>query len=170
MNFNQVQIGGRFTRDPQLKYLANQTAVCEFGLATERKWKGKDGQDNKEVCFVDCVAWAGTAEAIARFGRKGLRAFISGYLKLEEWEDRNGGGKRSKLKIVVENYQVVDWPDDQQDQQPQRPQQGAPQRPQTGQRSAPPQRGPATQQRAPQGHGNDPVYGNGGMTDDEIPF
>lgn len=169
MNFNHVQIGGRFTRDPQLRYLANQTAVCEFGLATERKWRSAQGEERKEVCFVDCVAWAGIAEAIERFGRKGLRAFVSGYLKLEEWDDRNGGGKRTKLKVVVENYQVVDWPDDQQGQQ-QRPQQGAPQRQQTTQRSAPPQRGPATQQQPPQGHGNDPVHDAPPFTDEDTPF
>jgi single-strand DNA-binding protein len=106
-NVNRVILIGNLTRDPQLKYLPSQTAVVEFGLATNRKFKAANGEDREEVCFVDCSAFGKTAEVINQYCQKGRPIFIEGRLKFDSWEDKQGGGKRSKLTVVVENFQFL---------------------------------------------------------------
>ena len=106
-NFNQVILLGNLTRDPQLKYLPNQTPVVEFGLATNRTWKGANGEDREEVTFVDCSAFARQAEVINQYCTKGKPILIQGRLKYDQWEDKQGGGKRSKLSVVVETFQLL---------------------------------------------------------------
>jgi len=106
-NVNKVILIGNLTRDPQLKYLPSQTAVAEFGLAVNRKFKTSAGEDKEEVCFVDCTAWGRTGEVINQYCRKGKQIYIEGRLKLDQWEDKQGGGKRSKLTVVVENFQFL---------------------------------------------------------------
>src|SRR5271154_1853701 len=104
---NKVMLIGNLTRDPQLKYLPSQTAVVEFGLATNRKFKTATGEEREEVCFVDCSAFGRTAEVINQYCQKGRPIFIEGRLKFDSWEDKQGGGKRSKLTVVVENFQFL---------------------------------------------------------------
>jgi single-strand DNA-binding protein len=106
MNVNKVMIAGRLTRDPQLRYLPNTTPICEFGVVMNRKYKVGD-EDRDEATFVDCQAWGKTAEVINQHLAKGKEIFIEGRLKYEAWEDKNGGGKRSKLLVVVDNFQFV---------------------------------------------------------------
>ncbi len=106
-SFNQVILMGNLTRDPQLKYLPSQTPVAEFGLACSRKFKGQNGEDREDVVFVDCSAFAKTAELIQQYFTKGKPIFIQGRLKFDTWEDKQGGGKRSKLSVVVENFQFI---------------------------------------------------------------
>jgi single-strand DNA-binding protein len=104
---NRVILVGNLTRDPQLKYLPSQTAVVEFGLAMNRKFKTATGEEREEVCFVDCSAFGRTAEVINQYCQKGKLLFVEGRLKFDQWEDKNGGGKRSKLNVVVENFQFL---------------------------------------------------------------
>ena len=106
-SFNQVILLGNLTRDPQLKYLPSQTAVTEFGLACNRKFKSQSGEDREEVTFVDCSAFGKQAELINQYFTKGKPIFIQGRLKYDQWEDKQGGGKRSKLHVVVENFQFI---------------------------------------------------------------
>ncbi|MGA3066309.1 MAG: single-stranded DNA-binding protein [Tepidisphaeraceae bacterium] len=106
-NVNKVILIGNLTRDPQLKYLPSQTAVAEFGLAMNRKFKLASGEDREEVCFVDCSAFGRTGEVINQYCRKGKQIYIEGRLKLDQWEDKQGGGKRSRLTVVVENFQFL---------------------------------------------------------------
>jgi single-strand DNA-binding protein len=106
-NVNKVILIGNLTRDPQLKYLPSQTPVVEFGLATNRKFKGANGENREEVCFVDCSAFGRTAEVINQYCQKGKQLYIEGRLKFDSWEDKQGGGKRSKLTVVVENFQFL---------------------------------------------------------------
>lgn len=106
-NVNRVILIGNLTRDPQLKYLPSQTAVAEFGLATNRRFKGANGEDREDVCFVDCTAFARQAEVINQYCQKGKQIYIEGRLKFDQWEDKQGGGKRSKLSVVVENFQFL---------------------------------------------------------------
>jgi single-strand DNA-binding protein len=106
-NFNKVMLMGNLTRDPQLKYLPNQTAVVEFGLATNRRFKLASGEDREEVCFVDCSAFGRQAEVINQYCQKGKPIFVEGRLKYDSWEDKQGGGKRHKLSVVVESFQFV---------------------------------------------------------------
>src|SRR5271168_1544362 len=104
---NRVTLIGNLTRDPQLKYLPNQTAVAEFGIAMNRKFKSASGEDREEVTFVDCSAFGRTGEVINQYFQKGKPIFIEGRLKYDSWEDKQGGGKRSKMSVVVENFQFV---------------------------------------------------------------
>jgi len=104
---NRVMLIGNLTRDPQMKYLPSQTAVVEFGLAMNRKFKTATGEEREEVCFVDCTAFGRPAEIINQYCQKGKSIFIEGRLKLDQWEDKQGGGKRSKLNVVVENFQFL---------------------------------------------------------------
>src|SRR3954452_21411670 len=106
-SFNKVILMGNLTRDPQLKYLPSQTAVTEFGLACNRKFKTQAGEDKEEVTFVDCTAFGRTGEVINQYFTKGKLIFIEGRLKYDQWEDKQGGGKRSKITVVVDNFQFI---------------------------------------------------------------
>jgi single-strand DNA-binding protein len=106
-SFNKVLLMGNLTRDPQLKYLPSQTAVAEFGIACNRKFKSAQGEDREEVTFVDCAAFGKTGEVINQYFTKGKPIFIEGRLKYDQWEDKQGGGKRSKMSVVVENFQFI---------------------------------------------------------------
>ena len=108
--FNKVILMGNLTRDPQLKYLPSQTAVAEFGLAMNRRWRDAQGQDREEVCFVDCAAFGKTGETINQYFKKGKPIFIEGRLKLDQWDDKQGGGKRSKLSVIVEGFSFIGGP------------------------------------------------------------
>src|SRR6476646_3242053 len=106
-SFNKVILLGNLTRDPQLKYLPSQTAVAEFGLACNRKFRTAQGEDREEVTFVDITAFGKQAEGLNQYMTKGKPIFIEGRLKYDTWEDKNGGGKRSKMTVVIENFQFV---------------------------------------------------------------
>jgi len=107
-SFNKVMLMGNLTRDVEIRHTSGNTAVGNFGLAVNRKFKTQSGDQREEVTFVDCEAWGRTAEVMAQYLSKGRPVFIEGRLKLDQWEDKNGGGKRSKLSVVVENFQFID--------------------------------------------------------------
>lgn len=104
-NVNVVILIGNLTRDPQLRYTASQAAVCEFGLAINRRWKGADGQQKEEVCFVDCTAWGKQAETLQKYVAKGQPLYVQGRLTYQAWE--KDGQKRSKLLVTVEQFQFL---------------------------------------------------------------
>jgi single-strand DNA-binding protein len=97
---------GNLTRDPDLKYTPGNQAVCEIGLAVNRKYRTKEGEDREETTFVDCEAWGKQAEVLKQYMTKGKPLFIEGRLKLDTWEDKDGG-KRSKMRVVIENFQFL---------------------------------------------------------------
>lgn len=105
-NFNKVLLMGNLTRDPQLSYLPSQTAVVDFGLATNRKYKGQDGSMKEDTCFVDCQAFGKTAENINKYCKKGNPLFVEGRLKFDSWTAQDGT-KRSKHRVTVENFQFL---------------------------------------------------------------
>lgn len=107
MNYNRVILGARLTRDPALKYLPSQTALVEFGIACNRRWKTQAGEEKEDVTFVDCVAFGRTGEVINEHLRKGSPILLEGRLTYQSWDDKNGGGKRSKLIVTVESFQFV---------------------------------------------------------------
>ncbi len=107
MNFDRYMIGGRLTRDPDLRFTANQTPVCNFGIARNRKYRTQAGEDREEKLFIDVVAWGKTGEVINQYFQKGDPIFAEGTLKMEEWEDKNGGGKRTKIVMNLEQFQFV---------------------------------------------------------------
>jgi single-strand DNA-binding protein len=106
-SYNKVLLMGNLTRDPQLKYLPSQTAVVDFGLACNRKYKTQSGEQKEEVTFVDCSAFGRTAEVINEYFKKGKPIFIEGRLRYEQWEDKQGGGKRSRLSVHIDNFQFI---------------------------------------------------------------
>jgi single-strand DNA-binding protein len=172
-SFNKVILMGNLTRDPQLKYLPNQTAVVEFGLACNRKWKGPNGEDREDVTFVDCASFGKQAEVINQYFTKGKPIFIEGRLKFDSWEDKQGGGKRSKLSVVIENFQFIGSRDGG-GGGPGGPGGGYDSQPGDNQ-SAPPQRRPMPQ-RAPQGAApqkpqpEQPFGDEQQFKEDDIPF
>lgn len=106
MYLNKVLLAGHLTRDVELKYTEAGTAIAHFGVAVSRKWKDKDGEQKEEVCFVDCNAFARTAEVICEFMVKGSPILIEGRLRFNQWETTDGQ-KRSTLRVVVESFQFV---------------------------------------------------------------
>lgn len=107
MNLNKVLLIGRLTRDPDLRTTANGTAICDLGLAVNRRWRDQSGRDQEETCFVDVAVWGRSAENCAQYLQKGAPVLVEGRLRLEQWEDRNGGGKRSKLGVVADVVQFL---------------------------------------------------------------
>jgi len=106
-NLNKVMLMGNLTRDPQLRFTANNTATASFGVAVNRRWKNQAGEQQEEVTFIDVDAWSRTAEVINQYFRKGDPIYVEGRLKLEQWDDKQSGQKRSKLKVVVEQFQFI---------------------------------------------------------------
>ena len=106
-SYNKVLLMGNLTRDVQLKSLPSGQPVAEIGLAINRKFKTKDGQDREEVTYVDCECWGPRAEVIAKYFSKGKPIFVEGRLKLDSWEDKDGQ-KRSKMRVVIDDFQFVE--------------------------------------------------------------
>lgn len=106
LNYNKVIIAGNLTRDPEVRFLANERAVCNLGLAVNRKYKGGDGEMREETTFVDVEAWGRTAELCGQYLTKGRGALIEGRLKLDTWET-DAGEKRSKLKVLADSVQFL---------------------------------------------------------------
>lgn len=102
-SFNKILLMGNLTRDPQLSYTPSQTAVVDFGLATNRTWNDQSGQKREEVCFVDCRAFGRMAENINKFFKKGRPIFLEGRLSFDQWTGQDGV-KRSKHRVTVENF------------------------------------------------------------------
>lgn len=108
LQLNRVMLAGNLTRDPQVRFIGNERAVADFGLAINRKFKTNDGQMKEEVTFVDIEAWGRTAELVGQYLTKGRACYIEGRLRLDSWEDKKDGSKRSKIKVVADNVQFLD--------------------------------------------------------------
>ena len=105
-SLNRVMLAGNLTRDPQVRFFANERAVANFGLAINRRYKTNDGQMKDETTFVDVEAWARTAELVGQYLTKGSPCYIEGRLKLDSWEDKDGQ-KRQKLAVVADSVQFL---------------------------------------------------------------
>jgi single-strand DNA-binding protein len=106
-SYNRVILMGNLTRDPQLRYLPNQTAVVDIGLAVNHKFRTASGEDREEVCFIDCTAFGKQAEVINQYCQKGRPLLVEGRLKLDTWDDKQTGQKRSKHKVNIDNFQLL---------------------------------------------------------------
>lgn len=95
---------GNLTRDPETRYTPKGTAIIQFGIAVNRRWKGEDGQAKEEVTFTDWQAWGKTGETIAKFFKKGDPIICEGRLAQEEWEDKQTGEKRRKSFGKLETF------------------------------------------------------------------
>jgi single-strand DNA-binding protein len=102
-SFNRVILAGNLTRDPQLSYTPSNTPVCEFGMAINRKWRDRDGNQKDEVCFVDLSAYGRMAETINQYMKKGSPMLVEGRLRYRQWTNKEGQN-RSKLDVHVDNF------------------------------------------------------------------
>ena len=109
-NFNKVILAGNLTRDPELRYTPKGTAIAKIGLAVNRVWTNEAGEKKEEVTFVDVDVFGRTAENVGQYMRKGRPILIEGRLKLDQWDDKQTGQKRSRMKVVAESFQFVGGP------------------------------------------------------------
>jgi single-strand DNA-binding protein len=103
--FNKVVLMGNLTRDPETRQTPSGQSVTNFSLAISRTWKGQDGSNQEAVSFIDCVAWGKTGEVIAQYIQKGRPILVEGRLDQRSWEQ--DGNKRSKVEVIVENFNFV---------------------------------------------------------------
>jgi len=107
LNLNNVVLAGHLTRDPELKQIGADRVVANTGLAINRRWKDASGTQHEEATFVEIEAWGRTAELVGQYLKKGSPAYIEGRLKLDSWDDKESGQKRTKMKVVAENVQFL---------------------------------------------------------------
>jgi len=107
-SFNRVILAGNLTRDPELRYTPKGMAIAKLGLAINRTWKNEAGETKEEVTFVDVDSFGRQAEVIAQYFKKGRPILIEGRLRLDQWDDKQTGQKRSKLGVVLEGFSFVD--------------------------------------------------------------
>lgn len=102
--FSKAIITGNLTRDPELRTTPNGASVCSFSVAVNRVYKDTSGEQRESVSFIDCSAWNKLGEMIAQYAKKGSGVLVCGRLEQRSWEDKNGGGKRSRVEIVVDDF------------------------------------------------------------------
>lgn len=105
MNYNKVLLIGRLSRDPELRFVSNGSAVCSFGLAVNRKYKSGD-KLKEDVCFVEISVWGKSGENCAEHLHKGSQVHIDGRLNFQSW-DADDGSKRNKLDVVANAVQFL---------------------------------------------------------------
>ncbi len=106
-SLNKVLLMGNLTRDPELRVTPKGTPICQFSLAINRQFKMESGESREEVIYVDIEAWGKQGETISKYCTKGRPLFVEGRLRLDQWEDKNTKEKRSRMKVVLENFQFL---------------------------------------------------------------
>ena len=106
-NYNKVILMGNLTRDPELRVTPGGVAICKFGLAVNRTFTDKAGEKREETTFVDIDSFGRQAETLAKYVTKGSPLFVEGRLKLDQWDDKTTGEKRSRLGVILENFQFM---------------------------------------------------------------
>ncbi len=106
-NLNSVVLIGNLVRDPELRYTPSGSAVSEFPIALNRRFKTKSGEKKEEVTFIDVVSWNRQAELCAQYLKKGRSVCVSGHLTQDRWEDKKTGQKRSTIYVTAENVQFL---------------------------------------------------------------
>ena len=144
-SYNKVLLMGNLTRDPEVRYTPKGTAIASLGLAVNRRWTTETGEQKEEVTFVDVEVWGRQAETVGQYLSKGKPIFVEGRLKLDSWEDKESGQKKSKMKVVCERFQFIGAPDGRAEFKDQAPSDEAPAQParsagQGGRPAAPPAR------------------------------
>ena len=104
---NKVFLIGNLTRNPELRVTPKGTPICSFSLAVNRQFRDEGGNSREEVTYVDIEAWGKQAELCSKYLAKGNPCMVEGRLRLDSWEDKQSGAKRSKLKIVLDNVQFL---------------------------------------------------------------
>ena len=107
MSINKAIISGNLTRDAELRTTASGNPVCSFGVAVNDRRRNQNGEWEDYANFVDCHLFGRRAEAVAQYLTKGTKVAIEGRLHYSSWEDRNGGGRRSKLEVYVDELEFM---------------------------------------------------------------
>ena len=149
-SFNKVILVGNLTRDPELRYTPKGTAIAKIGVAVNRVWTNEAGEKKEEVTFVDVDVFGRTAENVGQYMRKGRPILIEGRLRLDQWDDKQTGQKKSKLGVVAETVQFLGSA------------------PAAGEGGAP--AAPRVQRPAPAAPAAEPVEGDGPPESDDVPF
>jgi len=149
-SFNKVILVGNLTRDPELRYTPKGTAIAKLGLAVNRVWTSESGEKKEEVTFVDVDVFGRTAENVGQYMRKGRPILIEGRLRLDQWDDKQTGQKKSKLGVVAETVQFLGSP--------------------TGGGGEAGASAPARQRPAAAAPAVEPVEGDGPPESDDVPF
>ena len=106
-NLNKVLLLGNVTRDPEVRYTPKGSAVCDLGVAVNRAYTTDSGEKREEVTFVEVTLWGRTAEVASEYLKKGRPVFIEGRLQMDTWDDKQTGQKRTRLRVVAENMQLL---------------------------------------------------------------
>jgi single-strand DNA-binding protein len=106
-SLNKVLLMGNLTRDPELRVTPKGTSICQFSLAINRQFKMESGETREEVIYVDVEAWGKQGETIDKYVTKGRPLYVEGRLRLDQWEDKNTKEKRSRMKVVLEQFQFL---------------------------------------------------------------
>lgn len=106
-NVNLTIHMGHLTRDPEVRYTPSGQAVCEFGMAMNRKWTTDSGEKREKVVFIDFQAWGKIGEKIGEVCSKGDTVHVTGSMDQDQWEDKTTGQKRSKLFVRVDRADFV---------------------------------------------------------------
>jgi single-strand DNA-binding protein len=108
-SLNRVTLIGNLTRDPELKYTPQGTAVCTFGLATNREWTDSSGQKQEGAEFHRIVAWGKLGEICSQLLIKGQKAFVEGRLQTRQWKTQDGSD-RQVTEVVIEEMIALNTP------------------------------------------------------------
>jgi len=106
-SLNRVQLIGNLTRDPELRYTPSGTAVCSFGLATNRSWTTDTGEKHEETEFHRIVSWNKLAELCSQFLVKGRKVYVEGRLSTRSWTGQDGQ-QRSATEVVIDDMILLD--------------------------------------------------------------
>lgn len=117
-SLNHVMLMGNLCRDAELRVTPKGTPVAQFSIAINRDWKNEAGEKQTEVLFIDCEAWSKSAETIAKYVGRGQSLYVEGRLRQDLWEDKNTHEKKSRIKVVVEQFQFIGTKDDRADSPP----------------------------------------------------
>jgi single-strand DNA-binding protein len=107
-DLNKVFLMGRLTFDPELRRTPSGTAVTELRMATTRSWQGRDGERREDTLYIDVTVWDRQAENCCQFLKKGSSIHVEGSLRMDTWEDKNTGEKRSKIRATADRVQFLD--------------------------------------------------------------
>jgi single-strand DNA-binding protein len=108
-SYNKVILIGNLTRDPELRYTPKGLAIAKIGLAVNRTWRDANGESKEETTFVDIDAFGKLAETLGQYMKKGRPLMVEGRLRLDTWEDKQTNQKRSRLGVILESFQFLDF-------------------------------------------------------------
>ena len=106
-NLNKTFLIGNLTRDPEMRHTSKGSAVTGFGLAVNRNYKNAAGEIEEETTFLDVSAFGQQAETVSKFLKKGAAVFVEGRLRLDQWDDKTTGQKRSKIVVIADRVQFL---------------------------------------------------------------